>query len=64
LGRRARAAPDNLRITQTAWFAHEHDEVPPIAWKQPAVKSAANCAACHTTAEDGDFRKRNIRIPR
>lgn len=62
--RRARAAPDSLRITETDWFVHEHDEVPPAAWKQPAIKSAANCAACHTTAEQGDFRKRNIRIPR
>jgi mono/diheme cytochrome c family protein len=43
---------------------HEHDEVGPAAWKLPAVKSAANCAACHASAEQGDFRKRNIRIPR
>ena len=54
--RRTRAAPGSLRITETAWFRHEHDEVP--------MKSAANCAACHTAAEQGDFRKRNIRIPR
>jgi hypothetical protein len=62
--RRAQAAPNNLRITQTGWFVHEHDEVPPAAWKHRAVKSAANCAACHTAAGQGDFRKRNIRIPK
>jgi cytochrome c553 len=62
--RRVPAAPGSLRITESAWFMHEHDEVPPASWKDPAVKSAANCAACHTTAEQGDFRKRNIRIPR
>jgi hypothetical protein len=33
-------------------------------WSRPAVKNAANCAACHTAAEQGDFRERNIRIPR
>jgi hypothetical protein len=33
-------------------------------WRLAAVKSPANCAACHTTAEQGDFRERNIRIPR
>jgi hypothetical protein len=44
--RRVAAAPGNLRITQTAWFLHEHDEVPPASWNHPAVKSAANCAAC------------------
>jgi hypothetical protein len=62
--RRAEPPPGSLRITETAWFVHEHDEVPAASWKRPAVKSAANCAACHTTAEQGDFRKRNIRIPR
>jgi hypothetical protein len=63
-GRRARAAGQSLRITETAWFVHEHDEVPAGTWKHPGVKSAANCAACHTSAEQGDFRERNIRIPR
>jgi hypothetical protein len=63
-GRRARAAPESLRITETAWFLREHGEVPPAAWKHPAVKSAANCSACHTDAEQGGFRERNVRIPR
>ena len=63
-GKRARATADSLRITETAWFRHEHDEVPAAAWKRPAIKSPANCAACHTAAEQGDYRKRNIRIPR
>ena len=63
-GRRAPAAAGSLRITESAWFMHEHEEVTPASWKHPAVKTAANCAACHTSAEQGDFRKRNIRIPR
>jgi len=63
-GRRVRASPESLRITEGAWFLHEHDEVAPATWKHPAVKSAANCAACHTRAEEGDFGERNIRIPR
>jgi len=63
-GRRAREQAQSLRVTESAWFRHEHDEVPAAAWKHPAVKSPANCAACHTTAEQGDFRERNIRIPR
>jgi len=63
-GRRAQAASGSLRITETSWFLHEHDEVPPSSWKSPAVKSAANCQACHTGAEQGDFHERNIRIPR
>ena len=45
--RRAREAPPEDRITRSAWFVREHDEVPAATWKRPAVKSAANCAACH-----------------
>lgn len=62
--RRLQGPANSLRITETAWFRHEHDEVPRAAWSRPAVKSAANCSACHTGAEQGDFRERNIRIPR
>jgi hypothetical protein len=63
-GRDRRGDTQTLRITETSWFLREHDEVPPALWKSPAVNSAANCAACHTQAESGDFRERNIRLPR
>jgi len=63
-GKRASEAPPEDRITRSAWFIREHDEVSVATWKRPAVKSASNCAACHTTADQGDFRERNIRIPR
>ena len=62
--KRVSAPPPDDRITRSAWFIREHDEVPAATWKLPAVKSAANCAACHTQADQGDFRERNIRIPR
>ena len=32
------------------------------AWADSDIVTA-NCAACHTTAERGDFRERNIRVP-
>lgn len=55
-----------LRISETAWFKREHDghEVPPAVWKNPLVKSPANCAACHTQANSGDYSERNIKIPK
>ena len=59
-----RADGRTLRITEAAWFRREHDEVPAAAWRRPSIRSAANCAACHRGAEQGDFRERNIRIPR
>ena len=63
-GSARRASARSLRITESAWFRHEHDELPAAAWKRPSIKSAANCAACHRAAEQGDFGERNIRIPR
>ena len=62
--RRVREEPPQDRITRSAWFIRKHDEVAAATWKLPAVKSAANCAACHTQAEQGDFNEHNVRIPR
>jgi len=59
------AGKPQLRITETRWFVHEHsDELPRDVWKHPAVKSAANCAACHTAADKGDFSDRTLRLPK
>ncbi len=65
-GSSRRVAPGKplLRITETRWFVREHDEVPDRVWKNPKVKSPANCAACHTQAESGNFSEHGIRIPK
>lgn len=64
-GRRAGdTPPPQDRITRSAWFVREHDEVAADVWKRPAVRSAANCAACHTGADQGDFSEHRIHIPR
>lgn len=57
-------APPEDRITRSRWFVREHDEIPAATWKRAAIGSAANCAACHTKADQGEFRERDIRIPR
>lgn len=62
--KRVREEPPQDRITRSAWFVREHNEVSASTWKLAAVKSAANCGACHTQADTGDFHERNIRIPR
>lgn len=61
---RSQSAP--LRITETAWFKEKHDsrEVSPAVWKNPKVKSPANCSACHSGAERGDFNEDAITIPK
>ena len=53
-----------LRITETRWFKSEHREVAARHWKNPKVKSSANCGACHTTADKGDFSEDNVKIPK
>ncbi len=53
-----------LRITQTRWFQHEHDEVSNRTWRNPKVKSASNCGACHSYAAQGKFNEHDIHIPR
>jgi cytochrome c553 len=62
--RHSRSGKPVLRITETRWFVREHDEVSDRTWKNPKVKSAANCAACHTEAESGNYNEHGIRIPR
>jgi mono/diheme cytochrome c family protein len=63
-GRRVRDTPPEDRITRSAWFVREHDEVPARTWKLPAVKGPSNCSACHVRADQGDFDEHNVRIPR
>lgn len=64
--RRVAAAPPppDDRITQSSWFVRKHREVTPATWKLPAVRSAANCAACHAGADKGTFDEHAVRIPR
>ena len=63
-GKRAAVAAGTVRITEAPWFRREHREVEAPVWTGAAVKTPANCGACHTTAERGDFSERGIRIPR
>ncbi|MFZ5522593.1 MAG: diheme cytochrome c [Pseudomonadota bacterium] len=52
-----------LRITETRWFQSEHRKMD-NKWKDPRVKSPSNCAACHTQAESGSFKERDIKVPK
>ena len=53
-----------IRISQSVWFTHEHDEIPARMIKgNDKVRSLSNCQACHRQAEQGSFREREINIP-
>ena len=61
--KRVAEEPPEDRLTRSAWFERKHREVPSAVWKHASIKSAANCAACHTGADRGDFDDDNIRMP-
>jgi hypothetical protein len=61
---RERTAPPQDRITRSAWFVREHDEVPASTWQRADVRSPANCSACHRQADQGNYDEHDIRIPR
>ena len=61
---RERTAPPQDRITRSAWFVREHDEVPASTWQRADVRSPANCSACHRQADQGLYDEHDIRIPR
>lgn len=53
-----------VRITQTPYFKHKHDEIPDgMVSANPQLKSFSQCSACHTNAEQGSFDEHDIRIP-
>ncbi len=63
-GKRAREEPPQDRITRSAWFERKHREVSAATFKRVAIKSPANCAACHGDAAQGDFDEDRVRIPK
>lgn len=61
----ANTAP--LRITESNWFKSKHEgkqELPADVWKRPAIKSPANCQACHLDAGKSRFDEDRVSIPK
>lgn len=56
-------AGDPPRLTSTSRFQRKHREIADRVWRDPRVRSAANCAACHSRAEAGSFSEREILVP-
>ena len=52
------------RITESAGFRDEHDEIPARLVKDnPEVGSFSQCNTCHKGAAEGDYEERRIDIP-
>lgn len=61
--KRVREEPPQDRITRSAWFERKHRKLDAAVWSHTSVKTAANCAACHTNADIGRFDERDLRVP-
>lgn len=61
--RKVSEPPPEDRITRAAWFERKHRRIEAATWRLPSVKTAANCAACHTGAEQGDYDDDRLRLP-
>lgn len=62
--KRVSAEPPQDRITESDWFLRKHRKLGAPVWQHASVKSAANCAACHSRAEQGSFDERELQFPR
>ncbi|MFC5497188.1 diheme cytochrome c [Caenimonas terrae] len=62
-GQRAGAEPPQDRITRSPWFERKHRKVDAATWKLASVRTASNCAACHSGAERGSFDEHALRMP-
>lgn len=54
---------DTMQITKSPYFIKEHRKIAPKLIEQKEVGSLANCMACHTSADKGNYSERNIVIP-
>lgn len=53
-----------LRFSDSNYFKRKHDEIPLSTYKRKSIGSAANCLACHSTAEKGYYDEHGVRIPK
>lgn len=61
--KRVAEEPPQDRLTKSAWFERKHRKIEPAVWQLTSVKSAANCAACHTGTEQGLFDDDHLKQP-
>ncbi|MCG7916446.1 MAG: diheme cytochrome c [Candidatus Thiodiazotropha taylori] len=53
-----------IRITETDFFKHEHDEIAPrVLYNNGEKIQFSNCDSCHTRAIQGAFNEHEIEIP-
>ncbi|MBF0399821.1 MAG: diheme cytochrome c [Magnetococcales bacterium] len=58
-----RSEESPMRITETRYFQHKHQEIPQRIRDNPKVGSFSRCERCHPGAEQGSFDEHELRIP-
>jgi len=58
-----KSSDSGLRVSDTQWFIRKHRKISIKIWMDAAVKTAANCPACHVNAEREDWSRQSIHIP-
>lgn len=55
-----------LRVTEVPYIVRKHkdDDIPADAFKRKSVGSMSNCAACHTSAAQGNYDEDLVSIPK
>jgi len=52
------------RITEIPYIKDKHHKISEAVLKRPAIGSLSNCTACHQKAEQGNYSKRYVSIPK
>lgn len=57
--------PDStpLRVTETKYWKHKHEDIDNVYWKSKKVRNKNNCTACHLDAKEGTFEDSDMRLP-
>lgn len=53
-----------LRITETGYWKHKHEDIPQKVWDQPNVHGHMDCGACHLDDEEGTFEDAAMHLPK
>jgi cytochrome c2 len=62
--KRVEVSSPGERITTTQWFEKKHRKIDKAVWGRQSIKGKAQCQACHTSADIGDFEDERVRIPK
>lgn len=63
IGRSIAANAIPLRISDTPYWQHKHEDIAPRYWEAPLSGGKSDCAACHLDAVEGTFEDAAMRLP-